>query len=65
MDLSSGFMQSIVPHQREIMRSEMLSVARCMMSEPAELGRPRVEEEIRPENIEGFEIPVAKCRALY
>jgi hypothetical protein len=46
-------------------RSEMLSAARCMMSEPAELGRPRVEKETRPENIEGFEMPVAKRRALY
>jgi len=38
----------------------MLSMARCMMSELAELGRPRVEEETRPENIDGLEIPVAK-----
>ena len=65
MDLSSGFVQSIVPHQREIIRSEMLSTARCMISEPAELGRPRVAEGIRPENIEGLEMPVAKCQAQY
>jgi len=61
VDLSSGFMQSIIPCQREIMRSEMLSVARCIISEPAELGRPRVAEGTRPENIEGLEMPVAKC----
>ena len=47
------------------MRSENLSVARCIMSEPTELGRPRVAEVTRPENIEGFEMPVDKCCTLY
>jgi hypothetical protein len=46
-------------------RSIKLSMARCIISEPAELGRPRVAEATRPENIEGFEMLVAKCRALY
>ena len=35
-------------------------MARCMISELAEQGRPRVAEETRPKNIEGFDIPVAK-----
>ena len=64
MDLSSGLVQSIIPCQREIKRSDKLSAARCIMSEPTELGRPSVAEVTRPENIEGFEMPVAKCRAL-
>jgi len=40
----------------------MLSVARCIMSEPTKLGRPRVAEATRPENIEGFEMPIDKRR---
>ena len=42
-----------------------MSAARCIMSEPAELGRPRVAEATRPENIEGFKMPVDKHHALY
>lgn len=39
-----------------IMRSERLSMPRCIMSEPADFGSARVEEESRPKKINGFDI---------
>jgi len=32
------------------------------MSEPADLGSPRVLEDSMPENIEGLDMPVSSCR---
>ncbi len=55
----------MVLRQRLIMRSEILSVARCIISELADLGSPSVAEGSTPENMDGFEIPVARHRALY
>ena len=63
--LSSGLVQSIVPHQREIIRLDRLSVLRCIISEPADWGSLRVKELIRPENKEGLDIPVARCWTWY
>jgi hypothetical protein len=48
-----------------IMRSERFSAMRCIMSEPAELGSPSMENWSTPEKIEGLDIPVAKHLAHY
>ena len=55
----------IVLHHKLIMRSVRLSKARCMISEPAEWGRPSVKDQSRPEKIEGFNIPIARHQAWY
>ena len=65
VDLLSGKVQSIVPHQRLIIKLVILSAARCMISDPADLGSPSVADRLTPENTDGLEIPVARHQALY
>src|SRR5712671_7204363 len=63
--LSSGRVQSIVPCHRLIIKSERLSAARCMMSDPADLGSLSVNRESRPENNDSLDMPVSRRRAQY
>jgi hypothetical protein len=65
LDLSSGLVQLIVARQRLMRRSEMLSTARCIISDLAEYGSPSMEECSRSEKINGLEIPVARCLMRY
>src|SRR6266702_5653253 len=63
--LLSGAVQSMVPHQRLIMRSEILSAARCIISKLADLGSTRVAKGSTPENMDALEIPVARSQPMY
>ena len=64
VSLSSGRVQSIVPRHKLIIKSERLSAPKCIMSDPADLGSPSVNRESRPENIDGFDIPVSSVTDL-